>query len=96
LSEKELDIPSDVSVPGEPTPTPAPLIRYLTLAASALTAASIAVSLALQIAHFMKKRPIEPDQRDRLQAAGLTLTILKHLPPLVKQVRLLLDQAKHP
>lgn len=91
----QITIPSDVSVPGEPTPTASPLIRNLTIAASALTAASIAINLMLQVAHFLKKRPMEPDQRDRLQAAGLTLTILKHLPALVKQVRLLADQAKH-
>jgi hypothetical protein len=91
----QINIPSNVSVPGEPAPTASPLIRNLTIVASALTAASIAINLMLQVAHFFKKRPMEPDQRDRLQAAGLTLTILRHLPALVKQVRLLIDQAKH-
>jgi hypothetical protein len=91
----QITIPSDVQVPGEPAPTASPLIRNLTIAASALTAASIAINLMLQVAHFLKKRPMQPDQRDRLQAAGLTLTILRHLPALVKQVRLLVDQAKH-
>jgi hypothetical protein len=84
----------DIMIPGEPKPTRAVLIRRLTIAASALTAASIAINLVLQVAHFLKKRPVEPDQRDKLQAAGLTLTIMKNLPGLIKQVRLLADQLR--
>lgn len=84
----------DISIPGEPLPTGSPVIRWLTIIASALTAASIAVNLILQVAHFLRKRPVQPDQRDKIQAAGLILTILKHLPGLVKQVRLLADQAR--
>jgi hypothetical protein len=86
---------ADINVPAEPTPRPGDaLIRTLTIVASALTAASIAVSLMLQIVHFLRKRPIEPDQRDKAQAAGLTLTILKHMPGLIKQVRLLVAQLR--
>lgn len=84
----------DVNIPGEPRPTGSPLVRNLTILASALTAASIAVNLILQIVHFAKKRPVQPDQRDKVQAAGLALTVLKHTPGLVKQVRLLVDQIK--
>lgn len=82
----------DVTVPGEPKPTDDGLIRTLTLVASALTIGSLAVNLILQIAHFLKKRPVQPDQRDRVQAAGLALTVLKTLPSLIKQVRLLARQ----
>lgn len=82
----------DVNIPGEPQPTQSSLIRTLTMIASALTAASLAVNLILQIAHFAKKRPVEPDQRDRVEGAKLVLTVLKHMPPLVKQVRLLVRQ----
>lgn len=85
---------SDVNIPGEPQPTGSMLIRKLTILASALTAASIAVNLILQIAHFLKKRPVQRDQRDKVQAAGLALTVLKHTPGLVKQIRLLIDQVK--
>jgi hypothetical protein len=84
----------DVTIPGEPRPTPYPLIRNLTILASALTAASIAVNLILQVAHFLKKRPVLPDQRDRVEAARLALTILKNLPGLIKQVRLLVHQVR--
>ncbi len=84
----------DVTILKEPQPTGSPFIRNLTIAASALTATSIAVNLALQIAHFAKKRPVSPDQRDKVQAAGLTLTVLKQLPGLVKQVRLLISQVR--
>lgn len=85
----------DINVPKEPQPQPGDaLIRNLTIVASALTAASITVSLLLQIVHFLRKRPIEPDQRDKAQAAGLTLTILKHMPSLIKQVRLLANQIR--
>lgn len=84
----------NTTIPGEPRPTNSPLIRRLTALASALTAASIAVNLILQIAHFLKKRPIEPDQRDKVQAAGLALTVLKHMPGLIKQVRLLASQLR--
>jgi hypothetical protein len=84
----------DITIPGEPAPTGSPLIRNLTILASALTAASIAVNLTLQIAHFLTKRPVQPDQRDKIQAATLTLTILRRLPGLVKQVRLLISQVQ--
>jgi len=90
MSEK-LD---DVTIPGEPKPVDSSLVRTLTITASALTAASIAVNLILQIAHFARKRPVQPDQRDRIQAAGLTLAVLRQVPGLVKQVRLLADQIK--
>ncbi|HLJ69651.1 MAG TPA: hypothetical protein VKX16_20020 [Chloroflexota bacterium] len=86
----------DVSIPGEPRPTDSSIIRTLTIIASALTAASIAVNLLLQIAHFLKKRPVQPDQRDRLQTAALGLTVMKQLPGLVKQIRLLASQIKKP
>ncbi|MBV9280497.1 MAG: hypothetical protein JOZ41_10485 [Chloroflexi bacterium] len=84
----------DVKIPGEPAPTPAPWIRRLTVLASGLTAASIAVNLILQVAHFMKKRPMEPDQRDRIAAAGLGLTILRNMPGLIKQTRLFVSQLR--
>jgi hypothetical protein len=84
----------DVKIPGEPRPTSSGLIRNLTILASALTAASVAVNLILQVAHFAKKRPMEPDQRDRIEAAGLTLSVLRTAPGLVKQVRLLLNQLR--
>jgi hypothetical protein len=84
----------DITIPGEPAPTASPLIRNLTIVASALTAASIAVNLILQVAHFLKKRPVQPDQRDKIQAATLTLTILRRLPGLIKQVRLLIGQVQ--
>ena len=83
-----------VTIPGELKPTTDPFIRKLTIAASALTAASIAVNLILQVAHFLNKRPLQPDQRDRVAAAGLTFTGLKNLPGLIKQVRLLADQVR--
>jgi hypothetical protein len=85
---------SDIEIPSEPRPTGNPLIRNLTIAASALTAASLAVNLILQIVHFLQKRPVQPDQRDRVDAAKLTLTVLKHLPPLVRQIRLLMSQLR--
>ena len=85
----------DVTIKGEPEPTGSPLIRNLTIVASALTAASIAINLILQIAHFARKRPVEPDQRDRVDAAAITLSVLKQLPGLIKQVRLLVNQLKH-
>lgn len=85
---------SDIKVPREPAPTGSGLIRNLTILASALTAASIAVNLILQIAHFLKKRPVGPDQRDSADAAKLTITVMKHLPGLVKQVRLLASQIR--
>ena len=82
----------DVTIKGEPQPIDSPLIRKLTIAASALTAASIAINLILQIAHFGRKRPVQPDQRDRLDTAGIALSVLKQLPGLIKQVRLLVNQ----
>lgn len=87
---------SDVSIPGEPKPTEAGLIRTLTLVASGLTAASIAVNLILQIAHYLKKRPVQPDQRTKLEGAGLALKVMRHLPDLVRQVRLLVHQIRRP
>ena len=86
----------DVTIPGEPVPTRSGLIRTLTIVASGLTAASIAINLILQIAHFARKRPMQPDQRDRVQAAGLALSVLRQAPGLIKQVRLLADQIKEP
>jgi hypothetical protein len=85
---------SDISIPREPRPTGSALVRNLTIVASALTAASLAVNLILQVAHFLQKRPIEPDQRDRVEAAGLTLMVLRHLPSLIRQVRVLVDQVR--
>lgn len=84
----------DVSIPGEPKPTRSPLIRNLTIVASGLTAASITINLILQVAHFLDKRPMEPDQRDRVEAAGLALTILRRMPGLIKQIRLLTSQIR--
>ena len=84
----------DVKIPGEPVPTGSPLIRTLTIVASGLTAASLIVNLILQIAIFMSKRPIQPDQRDKAQAAALTLRVLRLMPGLVKQVRLFASQVR--
>ena len=84
----------DVKIPGEPAPTSSGLIRTLTIIASALTAASVVVNLILQIAHFLKKRPVQPDQRTQEDAANLTLSVLKQAPSLVKQVRLFADQVR--
>jgi hypothetical protein len=79
----------DVKIPGEPTPNGSGPIRVLTIIASALTTASIIVNVILQIAHFMKKRPVEPDQRDRLDTAGLVLSVMRQVPSIVRQSRLL-------
>ena len=84
----------DVKIPREPMPNGSPFIRRLTIVASALTAASIAVNLILQVAHFMSKRPVAPDQRDRIKAAGLAFTVVRQLPSLIKQVRLLVSQIR--
>lgn len=84
----------EVKIPAEPKPTDSSHIRTLTIVASALTAASIAINLILQIAHFLNKRPVQPDQRTKGQAAGLTLKVLRQTPDLVKQVRLLVNQLK--
>jgi hypothetical protein len=84
----------DLKIPGEPIPTGSPLIRTLTMVASGLTAASLIVNLILQIASFLKKRPIQPDQRDKAQAAALTLRVLRQMPGLVKQVRLFANQVR--
>jgi hypothetical protein len=84
----------DVKNPGEPAPTGSGLIRTLTLVASALTTASIAVNLILQVARFLRKRPMQPGQRDRLEAASLGLTVLRTMPGLIKQVRLLANQIR--
>ena len=84
----------DIKIPGEPVPADSPMLRSLTLVASGLTVASIAVSLILQVAHFARKRPMQPDQRDRLDTAGLTLTVLRQMPGLIKQTRLLISQIR--
>jgi hypothetical protein len=84
----------DVKIPGEPVPTGSPMVRTLTILASGLTAASLIVNLILQIVHFMKKRPIQPNQRDKVQAAALTLRVLRQMPGLVKQVRLFVSQIR--
>jgi hypothetical protein len=86
----------DVTIPGEPKPTDSSLIRTLTLVASGLTAASVAVNLMLQVAHHLRKRPVGPDQRDRIANAALALKLLKHTPPLVKQVRLFMNEIRKP
>jgi hypothetical protein len=84
----------DLTVRGEPNPVDSPLIRWLTIVAAALTTAGVAVNLILQIARFARKRPVRPDQRDKIQAAGLTISVLRQLPGLIKQVRLLIQQIK--
>jgi hypothetical protein len=84
----------NIEIPREPAPTGSPLIRNLTIVASGLTAASVAVNLILQVAHFLQKRPMTPDQRDRVDTAKITLTVLRHLPPLVRQTRLLISQLR--
>ena len=84
----------DVKIPGEPAPTSSGLIRTLTIIASGLTAASVIVNLILQIAHFLKKRPVQPDQRTQADAASLAMTVLKQAPSLVKQVRLFAEQLR--
>jgi len=85
----------EISTPREPKPAEdSTLVRRLTLVASALTAASIVVNLILQIARFLNKRPVEPDQRDKVQTAGLVLRVLRDLRPLIHQIRLLSHQIK--
>ena len=84
----------DVTIPGEPKPNESSLIRTLTIVASGLTAASVAVNLILQVAAHFNKRPMQPDQRDRVDTAALALNVLKHTPPLVKQTRLFLNQVR--
>ena len=84
----------DVTIPGEPKPVDSPLIRKLTIVASGLTVASILVNLILQVAHYLRKRPVEPDQRTKVEGAALALRILRQMPGLVKQVRLLASQAR--
>lgn len=84
----------DVTIPGEPKPNDSSLIRTLTIVASGLTAASVAVNLMLQVAAHLNKRPMRPDQRDRVDTAALALKVLKHTPPLVKQTRLFIDQLR--
>ena len=78
----------------EPKPTDSSLIRTLTLIASGLAAASVAVNLMLQVAHHLRKRPVDSDQRDRLANAALALKLLRHTPPLVKQVRLFISEIR--
>ncbi len=84
----------NVNIPGQPDPTGSTLIRTLTIVTSALTATSVAMNLALQIAHHFEKRPVGPDQRDRVATAGLAILVLRQLPGLIKHVRLLADQLK--
>lgn len=84
----------EVKIPAQQDPTNSGLVRTLTILASGLTTASLLVNLMLQVASFLKKRPVQPDQRDKLQAAGLTLTVLRTLPGLIKQVRLFADQVR--
>ncbi len=83
----------DVKIPGEPIPA-SPLMRRLTIVASGLTAASLIVNLFLQLADFMRKRPMQPDQRDKTQAATLTLSVLRQMPGLIRQVRLFVNQIR--
>jgi hypothetical protein len=85
---------ANVTIPREPRPTGSPLIRNLTIVASALTAASIAVNLILQVAHFLNKRPMQPDQRDRVDTAQVAIRVGRQLPGLIKQVRLLISQLR--
>jgi hypothetical protein len=84
----------DVTIPGEPKPTQSPLIRTLTIVASGLTAASVAVNLILQITHHLNKRPVQPDQRTKLDTAALVLRVMKTSPPLIKQIRLFVSQLR--
>ncbi len=84
----------DVKIPGEPRPTGEQLIRNLTILASALTAASLAVNLILQVVHHFRKPPVQPEQREKVDTAKLSLTVLKHLPALIKQVRLLIRSTR--
>ena len=84
----------EVKIPAPSNSAPSGLIRTLTIVASGLTAASLLVNLMLQVATFLKKRPVQPDQRDKLQAAGLALTLLRTLPGLIKQTRMFADQIR--
>lgn len=84
----------EVKIPGEPVPAGSSLERKLAIVASGLTAASLIVNLMLQLVHFMKKRPMQPGQRDRVEAVQLTLRVLRLMPGLVKQVRLFLSQLR--
>jgi hypothetical protein len=70
------------------------LVRALTILASGLTVASVAVNLILQIVRFSKKRPVDAGQRDRVEAASLALTVARQLPGLIRQVRLLMGHLK--
>jgi hypothetical protein len=84
----------DVTIPGEPKPVDSSLIRTLTIAASGLTAAGVAVNLMLQVAHHFHKRPMQPDQRDRVDTAALVLRLMKTTPPLIKQIRLFVHELR--
>lgn len=90
---KKLD---EVNIPGTPEPSSDSGIRTLTIAASALTTASLIVNLILQVARHMKKRPMQPDQRDRMDTAALGLLLLKQAPNIVRQVRLLASHVRGP
>jgi hypothetical protein len=70
------------------------LIRKMRILAGALSAASIAVNLILQVASHFQKRPVEKDQRDRVSAATLVLKVGRQLPILIKQVRSLAGDLK--
>lgn len=84
----------DITIPGEPEPTQSGEIRTLTIIASALTTASLLVSVLLQFAHFRRKKPMQPGQRDRVDTAAFALFILRQAPGIIKQVRLLADQLR--
>ena len=84
----------EVTIPGEPRPSGGDSIRTLTIIASALTTASIIVNVILQIAHYMRKRPMQPDQRDRIDTAQLGLSLMKQAPGIIRQVRLLASQLR--
>ena len=70
------------------------LVRALTILASGLTLASVAVNLILQIVLFSKKKPVDAGQRDRVEAAGLALSVARQLPGLIRQVRVLVGHFK--
>jgi hypothetical protein len=84
----------DVTIPGEPKPNDSSLVRTLTMVASGLTAASVAVNLILQVVHHLNKEKVRPDQRDRIDTAALVLRVLKTTPPLIKQIRLFVAQIR--
>jgi hypothetical protein len=86
----------DVTIPRERRPVGPILVRSLKIVASGLTAASIAVNIVLQLASHFEKRPVQPDERTKFQTGQVTLRVLRQIPGLIKQVRLLVDQLKAP